>query len=192
MKMLHKVWKKLIWVWNKCQGYEKSAWWYETNDKCSETNTHLKDAHIVLLTDFFRTVFVWCGFVSYHCQWQYTFLYETDPFVCFFVFVVYNKFEEHSTFFTTKMSQNLYCVPLVAHHEWESFVPLKLFLYQLVGQFCTFQDGICVVWVCFVCVCLLLQDLLQSCARGGGGEWRTCAMRYDEPRLVWTRLTTTH
>jgi hypothetical protein len=42
------------------------------------------------------------------------------------------------------------------------------------------------------CVCLLLQDLLQSCARGGGGEWRTCAMRYDEPRLVWTRLTTTH
>jgi hypothetical protein len=41
-------------------------------------------------------------------------------------------------------------------------------------------------------VCLLLQDLLQSCARGGGGEWRTCAMRYDEPRLVWTRLTTTH
>ena len=43
-----------------------------------------------------------------------------------------------------------------------------------------------------LCVCLLLQDLLQSCARGGGGEWRTCAMRYDEPRLVWTRLTTTH
>jgi hypothetical protein len=42
------------------------------------------------------------------------------------------------------------------------------------------------------CVCLLLQDLLQSCARAGGGEWRTCAMRYDEPRLVWTRLTTTH
>ena len=41
-------------------------------------------------------------------------------------------------------------------------------------------------------VCLLRQDLLQSCARGGGGEWRTCAMRYDEPRLVWTRLTTTH
>jgi len=27
---------------------------------------------------------------------------------------------------------------------------------------------------------------------GGGGSWRTCAMRYDEPRLVWTRLTTTH
>ena len=30
-----------------------------------------------------------------------------------------------------------------------------------------------------VCVCLLLQDLLQNCARGGGGSWRTCSMRYD-------------
>ena len=58
-------------------------------------------------------------------------------------------------------------------------------------------DPVCVFIVgclslCEMCVCLLLQDLLQSCARGGGGEWRTCAMRYDEPRLVWTRLTTTH
>ena len=33
-----------------------------------------------------------------------------------------------------KMSQNLYCVPLVAHHEWESFVPMKFFLYQLVQK----------------------------------------------------------
>jgi hypothetical protein len=37
-----------------------------------------------------------------------------------------------------------------------------------------------------VCVCLLLQDLLQSCARWGGGEWRTCAMRYDEPCVFIT------
>ena len=29
------------------------------------------------------------------------------------------------------------------------------------------------------CVCLLLQYLLQSCSRGGGGEWRTCATRDD-------------
>ena len=45
------------------------------------------------------------------------------------------------------------------------------------------------------CCCLLLQYLIQSCARGGRRiveEARTCAMRYDEPRLVWTRLTTTH
>jgi hypothetical protein len=39
---------------------------------------------------------------------------------------------------------------------------------------------------------LLLQDLLQSCSRGGGGEWRTCAMRDDEPRPVWINLPITH
>ncbi len=42
-----------------------------------------------------------------------------------------------------------------------------------------------------VCV-LLLQDLLQSCSRGGGGEWRTCAMRDDEPRPLWMSLPITH
>ncbi len=43
-----------------------------------------------------------------------------------------------------------------------------------------------------MCV-LLLQDLLQSCSRGGEGEWRTCAMRddCDEPRSVWTSLPIT-
>jgi hypothetical protein len=40
--------------------------------------------------------------------------------------------------------------------------------------------------------CLLLQYPIQSCARGEGGSWRACAMRYDDPRLVWTSLTTTH
>jgi hypothetical protein len=46
-----------------------------------------------------------------------------------------------------------------------------------------------------VCVCLLLQDLVQSCLRGEGGIWRTCATRDDEPRpvwTVWTSLPTTH
>ena len=27
---------------------------------------------------------------------------------------------------------------------------------------------------------------------GGGGEWRTCAVRDDEPRPVWMRLPITH
>jgi hypothetical protein len=36
-------------------------------------------------------------------------------------------------------------------------------------------------YVC-VCVCLLLQDLVQSCVRGEGGYWGTCATRDDEPR----------
>ena len=51
-----------------------------------------------------------------------------------------------------------------------------------------------------VCV-LLLQDLLRvfssinetlSLIRVGGGEWRTCATRDDEPRPVWTSLPITH
>jgi hypothetical protein len=38
-------------------------------------------------------------------------------------------------------------------------------------------------------VCLLLQDLVQSCLHGGGGGYgRTCATRDDEPRPVWTSL----
>ena len=42
--------------------------------------------------------------------------------------------------------------------------------------------------------CLLLQYPIQTCARGGRRivALRTCNMRYDDPRLVWTSLTTTH
>ena len=55
--------------------------------------------------------------------------------VCFvplwisFVFLCFRgvQLEAHSTFFTTKMSQNLYCVPLVAHHEWELFCTIETF-----------------------------------------------------------------
>ena len=43
-----------------------------------------------------------------------------------------------------------------------------------------------------VCVFYYCRTYYKAVRVGGGGEWRTCAMRYDEPRLVWTRLTTTH
>jgi len=43
-----------------------------------------------------------------------------------------------------------------------------------------------------MCV-LLLQDLYYKAVRvGGEGEWRTCAMRDDEPRPVWMSLLITH
>ncbi len=119
MKMLHKVWKNLIWVWNKCQGYEKSAWWYETNDKCSETNTHLKDAHIVLLTDFFRTVFVWCGFVSYHCQWQYT--------LCTVFKSIHIPLEPHSTFFTTNNGSKIVLCAIGCTPQMDLFCTIETF-----------------------------------------------------------------
>ena len=89
------------------------------------TNGFFQDGICVVWVCFvpFRTVFVLCGFVLYHCGLVSS----------FFVFVVYNL--KHTVHFSQpKMSQNLYCVPLVAHHEWVCFVPLKLFLYQLVQK----------------------------------------------------------
>ena len=110
MKMLHKVWKKLIWVWNKCQGYEKSAWWYETNDKCSETNTPLKDAR----PPRNRLGWPWC--------------------------------------FSTSIS-----VPNPSMHSmhWKTTRRVMMWGFSQSGiPHCTtngfFQDGICVVWDCFV------------------------------------------
>jgi hypothetical protein len=48
-------------------------------------------------------------------------------------------------------------------------------------------------------VCLLLQFVFYYCRTyykavrvGGGGEWRTCAVRDDEPRPVWMSLFITH
>jgi hypothetical protein len=41
--------------------------------------------------------------------------------------------------------------------------------------------------------CLLgSKTLIQICGRGGRRIGEEIAMRYDEPRLVWTSLTTTH
>ena len=53
-------------------------------------------------------------------------------------------------------------------------------LYGLVCPTRTSERGFggCLQRAAFVCVCLLLQSLLQSCSRGvGGGGWRTCATR---------------
>jgi len=41
-------------------------------------------------------------------------------------------------------------------------------------------------------IIIISSTQYKSVRVGGGGSWRTCAMRYDEPRLVWTSLTTTH
>ncbi len=38
----------------------------------------------------------------------------------------------------------------------------------------------------FVCVCVYYCRTYYKAVRGGGGgEWRTCAVRDDEPRPVW-------
>ena len=39
-----------------------------------------------------------------------------------------------------------------------------------------------------VCVFITAGPMIKLFAGGGGGEWRTCAMREDEPRPVWMGL----
>ena len=42
------------------------------------------------------------------------------------------------------------------------------------------------------CVFITAGSLIKLCAGGAGGQSRTCAMRYNEPRHVWTSLPKTH
>jgi hypothetical protein len=43
-----------------------------------------------------------------------------------------------------------------------------------------------------VCVFYYCRTYYKAVRVGGGGEWRTGAMRDDEPRPVWTSLPITH
>ena len=45
-------------------------------------------------------------------------------------------------------------------------------------------NGVCVFYYC--------RTYYKAVRVGGGGEWRTCAMRDDEPRPVWMSLPITH
>ena len=48
----------------------------------------------------------------------------------------------------------------------------------------TAEAGVCVFYYC--------RTYYKAVRVGGGGEWRTCAMRDDEPRPVWMSLSLTH
>jgi hypothetical protein len=51
------------------------------------------------------------------------------------------------------------------------------------------------VFVCYLhiqCVFYYCRTYYKAVRVGGGGEWRTCAMRDDEPRPVWMSLPITH
>ena len=45
---------------------------------------------------------------------------------------------------------------------------------------------------CAECVFYYCRTYYKAVRVGGGGEWRTCAMRDDEPRPVWMSLPITH
>jgi len=42
-----------------------------------------------------------------------------------------------------------------------------------------------------LCVFYDCRTYYKAVRVGGGGEWRTCAMRDDEPRTVWMSLLIT-
>jgi hypothetical protein len=48
------------------------------------------------------------------------------------------------------------------------------------------------VYYCSMCVFYYCRTYYKAVRVGGGGEWRTCAMRDDEPRPVWMSLPITH
>jgi hypothetical protein len=45
---------------------------------------------------------------------------------------------------------------------------------------------------CATCVFYYCRTYYKAVRVGEGGEWRTCAMRDDEPRPVWMSLPITH
>jgi hypothetical protein len=51
---------------------------------------------------------------------------------------------------------------------------------------------VCVFITPGVCVFYYCRTYYKDVRVGGGGEWRTCDMRDDEPRPVWMSLLITH
>ena len=57
---------------------------------------------------------------------------------------------------------------------------------------CVFITVVPITKLFAVCVFYYCRTYYKAVRVGGGGEWRTCAMRDDEPRLVWMSLLITH
>ena len=57
-------------------------------------------------------------------------------------------------------------------------------LYCVCSTVCAARDSFFVFYYC--------RTYYKAVRVGGGGEWRTCAMRDDEPRPVWMSLPITH
>jgi hypothetical protein len=53
------------------------------------------------------------------------------------------------------------------------------------------KEGVCGGDI-YMCVFYYCRTYYKAVRVGGGGEWRTCAMRDDEPRPVWMSLLITH
>jgi len=61
--------------------------------------------------------------------------------------------------------------------------------YYKAVRVCVYYCSVCVYCVCVFYYC---RTYYKAVRVGGGGEWRTCAMRDDEPRPVCMSLPITH
>ena len=71
---------------------------------------------------------------------------------------------------------------------WSPFFAIVMLHELLVKMFEGVKSracpGVCVFYYC--------RTYYKAVRVGGGGEWRTCAMRDDKPRPVWMSLPITH
>jgi len=85
--------------------------------------------------------------------------------------------------------------------EYVCFITAGVTVCVYVSDSLSKIDRVCVFMCVTGTVCLLLQDRVcvyycrtyyKAVRGGGGGDWRTCAMRDDEPRPVWISPLITH
>ena len=72
--------------------------------------------------------------------------------------------------------------------EYVCFITAGVTVCVYVSDSLSKIDRVCV----FMCVFYYCRTYYKAVRVGGGGEWRTCAMRDDEPRPVWMSLPITH
>ena len=86
----------------------------------------MKDAHIVLLTDFFRTVYVWCGIVLY-LSGRYLCGVGLFCTICTVFKSIHIQLEPHSTFFTTKNGSKIVLCANNCRPQMELFCTIETF-----------------------------------------------------------------
>ena len=62
---------------------------------------------------------MWCGFVSYHCQWQYT--------LCTVFKSIHIPLEPHSTFFTTNNGSKIVLCAIGCTPQMDLFCTIETF-----------------------------------------------------------------
>jgi hypothetical protein len=127
MKILHQVWKQLIWVWNEFQGYENMTNVMKPRMDLFRTIETI----FVPRMEVFRTIET----IFVPAWYKNSFNSTKQIHSCVSLFSWCTTWSTQYLFHNQKWVKIcIVCHWLhriqVAHHEWRNFVPLKLFLYQ--------------------------------------------------------------